>query len=218
MAGLRGAGRFPPLSPQAKTRHVPDSMRASLKHIIIENDVSVYWLLSMQPTLSGPAAQGDSQEEMHVLGHLMRPLNYTTCPVKKTEPSMMSLHLLDTTLEIIRGFYQPRTGACRQKPGPIQPIQRKVIPKRIVINVGQAKCPISRAASPVACPVRRSISPFPPKQYLLFSAAVAMGEVAKGEDLQCRETGRPESPLDQPDELPSFRCLSCWPDVKSGGV
>lgn len=62
MAGLRGAGRFPPLSPQVKTRHVPDSMRASLKHIIIENDVSVYWLLLMQPTLSGPAAQWDSQE------------------------------------------------------------------------------------------------------------------------------------------------------------
>jgi hypothetical protein len=131
---------------------------------------------------------------------------------------MMSLHLFDTTLEIIRGFHQSGTGACRQKPGPIQPIQRKVVPKRIVINVGQAKCPISRVAFPVACPVRRPIRPFPPKQYLLFSVAVAMGEVAKGEYLQCREAGGPESPLDQPDKFLKFRRLSRWPEVESSGL
>lgn len=129
----------------------------------------------------------------------------------------MSLQLFDATLEIIWGFHQSR-GACRQKPRPIQPIQRKVTPKRIVINVGQAECLISCAASPVACPVRQSISPFPPEQYLLFSVAVTMGEVAKGEYLQCQETGRPESPPDQPDELLNFRRLSRWPEVESGGV
>jgi hypothetical protein len=93
----------------------------------------------------------------------------------------MSLHIFDTTLEILRGFHQSGTGACRQKPGTIHAIQRKVIPKRIGINVGQAKCAISRVAFPVACPVRRPIRPFPLKQYLLFSVAVAMGEVGKGE-------------------------------------
>lgn len=113
------------------------------KHIIIENDVPVYWLLLVQPTLSGPAAQGDSQErciqhieEMPCFGPFNAATKLHHLPRQKTEPSMMSLQLFYTTLEIIRGFHQSRTGACRQEPGPIQ---RKAIPKRIVINVGQAK-------------------------------------------------------------------------------
>ncbi len=221
MAGLRGAGSFPSPDPQTKTRHVPDNTRASsiLSLKMTSLFIGYCWCNRI---LSGPAAQGDSQERC--IQHIEEtpcfgPFNAATklhhLPRQKTEPSMMSLQLFYTTLGIIRGFHQSRTGACRQEPGLIQ---RKAIPKRIVINVGQAKRLISCAAPPVTCPIRRSISPFPPEQYLLFSVAVTMGEVAKGEYLQCQETGGPESPLDQPDELLNFRRLSRWPEVESGGV
>ena len=53
---------------------------------------------------------------------------------------------------------------------------------------------------------------------MLFSVAVTMGEVAKGEYLQCQETGGPEGPPDQPGELLNFRRLSPWPEVEFGGV
>lgn len=150
-------------------------------------------------------------------GQLNAPLNYTTYLTETTKPST-SLDLFNTTLEVIGGFHQSCTGTCRQKPGPIQPSQRKVIPKRIVIDVGQAKSSVGCAVSPMGCSVRRSISPFPPKQYLLFAVAVAMGEVAKGEYLQCRETGGPESPVDQPDEFLKLRGLSRWLEDESGGI
>jgi hypothetical protein len=60
--------------------HVPDSRRASLKYIIIKNDVPVYWLLLGSSDFTGPAATGivnkgayKTWKKRPAWGNLMRP-------------------------------------------------------------------------------------------------------------------------------------------------